>query len=193
MLLTLQSPEELDIPRLLAIYREDSLENGQEMYPEEPSPEAALARYEADYAAFMRTEFFTAPGCLWMVGTGEGRWVSALRLLPLEEPNTWMIEALETHPEHRRRGHAARLLADTIRLLEDAHGAVTLLSCVAQRNTPSLRAHLRAGFVWEGETRVEDSIVTGRRYTMAYRSPQGVRSTATGASSSKLSGVTRQS
>lgn len=32
MLLVLQSPAELDVPQILAIYREDSLENCQEMF-----------------------------------------------------------------------------------------------------------------------------------------------------------------
>ena len=33
-------PEDLDIPKVLAIYRSDSLENCQGMFPEEPAPEA---------------------------------------------------------------------------------------------------------------------------------------------------------
>lgn len=40
MLLARKTPEELDISKLLAIYRSDSLENCQGMFPEEPAPEA---------------------------------------------------------------------------------------------------------------------------------------------------------
>ena len=69
MLLACKTPEELDISKLLAIYRSDSLENCRSMYPEEPTVEAALARYEAGYAAFMRNAFFARPGRLWMVET----------------------------------------------------------------------------------------------------------------------------
>ncbi len=187
ILLVLKAPEELDISQLLAIYRSDSLENCTEMYPEEPSPEAALARYEDGYASFMKNEFFSQPGRLWMVEAEGGLWVSALRLLP--GSGFWMLEALATHPEHRRRGYAARVVADTIRYLEEAHGEITLLSCVSRRNIASLRTHLRCGFLWEESP----TVTVGRRYTMAYRSPQGDRSTGTGASSSKVSGVTRQS
>ena len=99
------------------------------------------------------------------------------------------LEALATHPDHRRRGYAARLLADTIRYLEEHYGVAALLSSVGKSNTASLQTHLRAGFVWEGEAQLED----GWRYTMAYRSPQGDRSAGTGASSVRPSGVTRQS
>ena len=189
MLLACKTPEELDISKLLAIYRSDSLENCRSMYPEEPTVEAALARYEAGYAAFMRNAFFARPGRLWMVETEDGLWASALRLLPFEEANTWKLEALATHPDHRRRGYAARLLADTIRYLEEHYGVAALLSSVGKSNTASLQTQLRAGFVWEGEAQLED----GWRYTMAYRSPQGDRSAGTGASSVRPSGVTRQS
>ena len=192
MLFVIQSPEELDVPKILAIYRESSLENCQGMYPAETAA-ASLEQYEAGYAGFMREEFFAQPGRLWMVEIADGLWVSALQLLPFEGPNTWRIEALETHPDHRRRGYAARLLAETIRYLEETHGAVTLLSDVGKRNTASLRTHLRGGFVREKETWTEDGVTNERRCTMAYRSSQGVRSTGTGASSAKLSGVTRQS
>lgn len=192
MLLAIGTPEELDIPKILAIYRGSSMENCQGMYPAETAA-ASLEQYEAGYAAYMREEFFAKPGRLWMVETADGLWASALRLLPLEEPDTWMIEALETHPDHRRQGHAARLLTDTIQYLEQTCGEVTLLSGVGKRNTASLQTHLRGGFVREKETWTEDGETTDRRCTMAYRSPQGVRSTSTGASSSRLSGVTRQS
>ena len=192
MLLVLQSPAELDIPQILAIYREDSLENCQEMFPAETIA-ASLEQYEAGYTAFMREEFFAQPGRFWMVETADGLWASALRLLPFEGPDTWKSEALATHPDHRRQGCAARLLADTIQFLEENHGAVTLLSDVGKRNTASLQTHLRGGFIREKEIWTEDGETTDRRCTMAYRSPQGVRSTGTGASRSRLSGVTRQS
>ena len=192
MLLVLQSPEKLDVPALLAIYRESALENCQGMFPAE-NFSTSLKQYEAGYAAFMRKEFFTQPGRFWMIETADGLWASALRLLPLEEPNTWMIEALETHPDHRRKGYGAQLLADTIRFMEETHGSVTLLSGVGKRNTASLQTHLRSGFVREKETWTEDGETSDRTCTMAYRSPHGDRSTATGASSSSEPGVTIQS
>ena len=189
MLLVLQSPEELDVPKLLAIYRESALKNCQGMFPAETFADS-LEQYEAGYAAFMREEFFTQPGRFWMVETADELWASALRLLPLEEPNTWMIEALETHPDHRRKGYGARLLADTVRFMEDTHGELVLLSGVGKRNAASLQAHLHSGFIREKETWTEDGETTDCQCTMAYRSPQGARSTKTGASSSKLPGVT---
>lgn len=192
MLLVLTTPEELDIPQILAIYRESSLENCRRMFPAETDA-ASLEQYEAGYAAFMREEFFAKPGRFWMVETADGLWASALRLLPFEEVNTWKIEALETHPDHRRQGYGVRLLADTIQYLEKTCGEITLLSDVGKRNAASLQTHLRGGFVREKEIWTEDGETTDRRCTMAYRSPRGDRSTSTGASSARLSGVTAQS
>lgn len=181
MLLAIQSPEELDVPKLLAIYRESALENCQRMFPAETDA-ASLEQYEAGYAAFMQEEFFTQPGHFWMVELADGLWVSALRLLPFGEPNAWKIEALETHLDHRRQGHAVRLLMDTIRYLEEIYGAVTLLSGVGKRNAASLQTHLRGGFVREKETWTEDGVTEEQTCTMVYRSPYGVRSTGTGVS-----------
>ena len=128
-----------------------------------------------------------------MVETEDGLWVSALRLLPLGEPNTWLIGALETHPDHRRKGYAARLITDMVQYLEENHGAITLFSGIGKRNTASLQTHLRCGFIREKETWTEDGKTFDHHCTMAYRSSQGDSSTATGASSSSESGVTRQS
>ena len=192
MLLVLQSPGELDVPKLLAIYRESALENCQGMFPAETFA-ASLEQYEAGYAAFMREEFFAKPGRFWMAETADGLWASALRLLPLEEPNTWMIEALETHPDHRHKGYAAQLLTDTVRFLEETFGEIVLLSGVGKRNTASLQTHLHSGFIREKETWTEDGETTNRCCTMAYRSRLGVRTTNTGMSNSSESGVTRQS
>ena len=172
MLLILRSPEELDVPKLLAIYRESTLKHCQGMYPSETFA-ASLERYEAGYAAFMREEFFAKPGRFWMVETVEELWVSTLRLLPLDEHNTWMIGSLETHPDHRRKGYAARLLTDTIRFLEETHGEIVLLSGVRKHNTASLRTHLRCGFIREKETWTEDGETSDRTCTMAYRSHRG--------------------
>lgn len=171
MLLVLQSPDELDVSKLLAIYRESSQENCQRMFPAETFA-ASLEQYEAGYTAFMREEFFAGSGRFWMVETADDLLASALRLLPLEEPNTWMIEALETHPDHRRKGYAARLLTDTVRFLEETHGEIVLLSGVGKRNTASLRTHLRCGFIREKETWTEDGETSDRHCTMAYRSPR---------------------
>lgn len=173
MLLVLQSPDELDVPKLLAIYQESSQENCQKMFPAETFT-ASLEQYEAGYTAFMREEYFAKPGRFWMVETTDGLWASALRLLPLEEPNTWLIGALETHPEHRRKGYAARLITNAIRFMEEAHGSITLLSGVGKRNTASLQTHLRCGFVREKETWTEEGKTSDRHCTMVYRSQKRI-------------------
>ena len=171
MLLIIKLPQEMDIPQLLAIYRESSLENCQGMYPEEPTMEAALARYESEFGAWMGGGFFEEePGRYWMVESANGVWVSTLRLFPMKEPRTWLVDGLETHPDHRKQGHASRLLTETIRALEEEHGDIVLFAGVGKRNIASLQTHLRSGFVREKETWTEDGEATDRQCTMAYRS-----------------------
>ncbi len=173
MLLIIKSAQEMDTPQLLAIYRESSLENCQGMYPEEPTPEAALARYESEFSAWMGGAFFDGPGRYWMAESADGVWVSTLRLFPMEGAHTWLVDGLETHPAHWRQGHAARLLAETIRALEEEYGNIVLFADVGKRNIASLQTHLRAGFVREKETWTEENgKTTDRRCTMAYRSAQ---------------------
>ena len=108
-----------------------------------------------------------------MVETADELWVSTFRLLPLEAPNIWMIGSLETHPDHRRKGYAARLLMDTVRFLEETYGEIVLLAGVGKHNTASLQTHLHCGFIREKETWTEEGKTFDRTCTMAYRSSRG--------------------
>ena len=72
-----------------------------------------------------------------------------------------------------RRSPRRRLLAETIRALEEEYGNIVLFADVGKRNIASLQTHLRAGFVREKETWTEENgETTDRRCTMAYRSAQ---------------------
>lgn len=71
-------------------------------------------------------------------------WVSALRLYPLED-RLYYLEALETHPDYRRRGFAAQLLAGVTDELKK-QGAFRLCDCVSKNNAASLRTHQKCGF-----------------------------------------------
>lgn len=58
MLLVWTSTDGLDREQFSAVYRGSALENCREMYPEEPTPQAALARYEQEHLAYMDGPFF---------------------------------------------------------------------------------------------------------------------------------------
>ena len=74
----------------------------------------------------------------------DGIWLSALRTTELEG-RTFYIEALETQPDHRRQGWAARLIGGVIEDLKRG-GSFRLRSCVDKENFPSIAAHLNSGF-----------------------------------------------
>lgn len=170
MLLTFTSPEGMDMDLFLALYRGSSLKNCRHMYPGEPTEALALARYEGEYAAYMAGEFFR-PDHYCMAEAEGNAYYSALRLYPQAEKNTFLLEALETHPDHRGRGWGSRLLKDTIAWLKENLGPVTVTAFVHKGNEASLRIHLACGFrrereYWEGP----DGAVDPSHCTMVYRS-----------------------
>lgn len=79
-----------------------------------------------------------------MILAVEGVWVSALRLYFVKDGFCY-IEALETHPDYRKRGYAAQLLFSVINVLKD-EGSFMLCGCVHKRNTASLATHKKCGF-----------------------------------------------
>ena len=73
-----------------------------------------------------------------------GIWVSALRLNYIEH-GLYYIEALETHPEYRKKGFAVKLLSEVLDLLKQ-QGNYKICSCVSHKNIPSLKTHQKCGF-----------------------------------------------
>ena len=121
-----------------AVYQGSALENCGRMYPNEPEPSEALARYEREHRAYMEGPFFREEGGVLFVEAREGRYLAAVKLYPWKEPGCWHVEALETRPEERGKGHGARVLGGAVRALEET-GNVIVLSDVAKSNEASLR------------------------------------------------------
>ena len=169
MLLVFHDAGALDFEEFTAVYRGSALENCERMYPNEPEPSEAMARYEREHRAYMEGPFFREEGSVLFVEAQEGRYLAAVKLYPWKEPGCWHVEALETRPEERGKGHGARVLGGAVRALEET-GNVIVLSDVAKSNEASLRTHLRCGFHREAEQWTEaDGTVTDRRCTMVYR------------------------
>lgn len=132
--------------KLMDLYREGNADNAAWFYQNKPDPEQALRRAEADFLAFLRDSFFPEQeNTYYILTSSDGTWVSALRL----DRSGW-IEALETHPKHRRKGLASLLLRLVI---EDRRrqGPVILRDKISKSNTASLRTHLSCGFAVEYE------------------------------------------
>lgn len=147
MLLTITRFEELNTRALMDLYREGNLENTEYFYPG-MDRERALELVERGFLDFLRTDFFNGVNRYYILES-ECRWVSALRLNRVRE-GFWYLEALETHPDFRRRGYATRLLGDVLEDLK-REGPFTVCDCVHKENGPSVATHRRAGFVIAGD------------------------------------------
>lgn len=133
----------IDSRKLMDLYREGNLENAEYFYPEEPLP-TAMQKCEADFLQFLQTKFFQREGSEYWILEAEDTWVSALRLSRIED-GFYYLEALETHPDFRKKGYAARLLCDVIEELK-ARGPFRLCDCVSKTNLASVRVHRKCGF-----------------------------------------------
>ncbi len=135
---------QLDPDRLMAVYAEGNEENIDWFYPGAADRVQALRQVEERFLSYLRDEFFTVPGNSCWVLERDGQWLSALRLCPIRE-GLYYLEALETRPDCRRRGCAARLLNALIKELK-TRGPFRLCDCVGLRNLASRRTHERCGF-----------------------------------------------
>lgn len=151
MLHILNSLTETQERALMDIYRESNEDNVAYFYPDCRDLSEGRARVERDFCFMLREAFFGVPGNRYFVLEADGVWVSALRIYPVED--FYWLEALETHPEYRRRGYAVTLLRQTITALA-ADGPVCIRDGVRKTNTASLRTHEKAGFVIEHEDEV---------------------------------------
>ena len=144
MLHIITSYADLDGPRLMAVYAESNLENTDYFFPELEDKALAVKQVEEGFLTFLRDEFFAGPGPAYYVLEEAGAWVSALRMNELQ-PGFYYLEALETCPDHRQQGCAARLLREVTDYLK-AKGPFRICDCVSKKNEPSIRTHLACGF-----------------------------------------------
>lgn len=133
----------LNWEQFFAVYRESSTENAAEWYPELPVEEA-LEQYEEGYRDYLTGDFQTNDGTL-LVLAKDGVYRSALRLLP-QEPNGFLLEALETHPDFREMGFGKRILQETMLWLHKNAPGCFICSHVSRKNKISIQTHRAAGF-----------------------------------------------
>ncbi len=130
---------DLNFRQLMDVYEEGNLENAAEFFSREPKEQWLLIA-EQNFYQYLRECFFKTNGAYYAVWVSGGRYVSALRLEPYQDG--FLLEALETMPEERRKGYAYKLMSAVL-----AHvGDVKIYSHVSKRNTASLRVHEKCGF-----------------------------------------------
>lgn len=144
MLLKFTSFSELNTDRLMTIYSEGNLENADCFYPDEPDRQKAVRLCEERFTDYLKNDFYSRPGRTYWILEENGEWVCALRTSYIGD-GLYYIEALETKPDRRRLGYAAKLLNSVEECLKNS-GPFSLRSNVNRKNIPSLRTHIRSGF-----------------------------------------------
>ena len=138
MLRIARKMNEFSFGKLMEVYEEGNLENGRDLWPEEPQwRQIALA--EQEFYAYLQQVFFKTEGAVYLIWEEGGRYYSALRLEPYRDG--LLLEALETMPEHRRKGYAVSLVNAAA-----AYAGTRIYSHVSKKNIPSLRTHEKCGF-----------------------------------------------
>ena len=153
MLYIAHTLRELDFSRLMEIYMEGNLEKTQDGL--------TLLEAEQDFYQYLRQVFFRTPGARYFVWTEGGRYRSALRLEPYRDG--WLLEALETAPDHRRKGYGRALVEAVLAL----PGYERIYSHIHRENFPSLRLHESCGFqkILDYGVYIDGSV---NRYTLTY-------------------------
>lgn len=138
MLLLAEKLQQLSFSGLMAVYAEGNRENAEDFWPE-LSENERLLRAEESFYQYLKESFFKTPGAVYALWLQGGEYVAALRLEPYEDG--LLLEALETHPEKRKRGFATGLLTA---VLEKFPGKI--YSHVGKHNIASLKTHEKCGF-----------------------------------------------
>lgn len=162
MLLIYDHLKDISFSGLMAVYEEGNRENGEEFWPDMEEGQRIL-RAEQEFHQYLREIFFPTEGAVYCIWEGQGRYLSALRLEPYRDG--LLLEALETAPNERRKGYAARLIA----AVQEAYPDAKIYSHVSKRNVPSLKTHEKCGFRRIAENAVyADGSVTSRSCTLCW-------------------------
>ena len=144
MLLRINKYSDLDERKLMDIYAESNFENTDFFFPDISDKNEATRKVEAGFLDYLKNVFFSREGNdLWVLEE-DGLWVSALRTSKLE-CGIYYPEALETRPDSRRKGYAAKLLSGVLEVLKP-EGPFRMYDCVSKKNTASLKTHEKCGF-----------------------------------------------
>lgn len=140
MLKWIDNVEQLSFFDLMRIYSETNLKDCAMLYPELSTTEALFC-VESSFYHFVNDVFFKTNGAKYAVWTQDESWVSALRIEPYFDG--MLLSGLETHPDHRKRGYAKRLIGCVISQLKSGTKVYTHIQ---RNNIASVAAHTACGF-----------------------------------------------
>ena len=165
MLKLIHTISDLNFAELMNVYSESNMLNGAELYGNLTESEQ-LYMAEMDFYHYLNSVFFRQFDSFYAVWELSGRYISALRIEPYMDG--YLLCALETSPQERRKGHACSLIHNVQEYLAE-QGSGVLYSHVSKRNPASLRVHTRCGFEAVKDYAVySDGSVLRNHYTLAY-------------------------
>jgi len=124
---------------------------------------AALVAAEQDLYDYLKHCFFKRQGSFLAVWENNGIYTSAVRVERYRDG--WLINALETAPDCRRKGYARQLLRAALADLEEP-----VYSHVHKDNAASLALHAHCGFVVTAEeSELLNGSVSKEYYTLTRR------------------------
>ena len=134
MLIVARNVSDLKVFTLAEVYDLNTLDEGQDFY------------------GFLCEDFF--PDGICCVWEDKGRYVSALRLQKWQDG--YLLEGLQTHPDHRGRGYAKQLITESLEALK----LEKVYSHIRRDNAPSIAAHTACGFrkILEHATYLDGSV-----------------------------------
>ena len=161
MLRIFTSSRDLRFGALMDVYAESNEEKANER-PDLPRG-FALELAEQDFRQYLNEVFFPTSGAILALWEMQGKYVCALRLEPYKDG--FLLAGLETHPDQRKKGYAATLIAAVQQRME----SVKIYSHVNKRNVASLKTHEKCGFRVISDRAVYiNGSVDSRCYTFLY-------------------------
>lgn len=145
MVLKIRELSDENARKLMDVYRESNIENIKYFYPEVEDNDIGIKKVEKDYISYIKNDFFTDKDRCYYVWEENGVWVSAMRFHKIND-SLYYLEALETHPNYRKKGFAEKLICAVIDKLK-SQGEFEIKSYTGKKNTASQRTHEKCGFI----------------------------------------------
>lgn len=130
---------DLSFSALMEVYYEGNMDKAKDEWRNLPVQYAILQAEQAFYL-YLRDVFFRTPGACYALWMENGKYICALRLEPYRDG--LLLEALETHPDYRRKGYAKALLKAVLKV----NPGKKIYSHIHRGNVASIRTHLACGF-----------------------------------------------
>lgn len=134
----------IDLEKLMDVYEESNLENLSMVksdYGHISDKNILYQKVRESYKSYIKNEFLKNGNNYLAIIKDDKDYLAALRLY--DEGDFYLLEALETKPEYRRRGYGESLLREVISILKKGS---QIRSEVSILNKKSLGLHKKIGF-----------------------------------------------